>query len=118
MKIKLDENLPAELVDLLRAKNHDVHTVLEEMLAGRNDVTIFQAAHTENRLLITQDLDFSDIRKYKPGTHPGIALVRLRDPNRRSLIERLRQILETDTIETWAGCFVVIGDRKLRIRRT
>jgi hypothetical protein len=29
------------------------------------------------RVFITQDLDFSDARKYVPGTHHGLLLVRL-----------------------------------------
>ncbi|HZK82868.1 MAG TPA: DUF5615 family PIN-like protein [Humisphaera sp.] len=117
MKIKLDENLPSELVDLLSERQHDVHTVPGEQLTGRNDDAIFQAAFAENRLLVTQDLDFSDIRRFKPGTHPGIVLIRLRDPNRRKLIERMKQILQSENIETWARCFVVIGDIRLRINR-
>lgn len=78
MKIKLDENLPDELADLLAA-DHDVHTVRGESLAGRDDRTVFAAAVRERRVLITQDLDFSDLRHFKPGTHPGIVLVRLHD---------------------------------------
>jgi len=117
MKIKLDENLPAELVDLLSVRQHDVHTVPGEQLTGRNDDAIFPAAFAENRLLITQDLDFSDIRRFKPGTHPGIVLIRLRDPNRRKLIERMKQMLQEENIETWAACFVVIGDIRLRVIR-
>jgi hypothetical protein len=66
---------------------------------------------------ITQDLDFSDIRQFKPGTHAGIVLLRLRDPNRRKLIERTRQILQDHDISTWSGCFVVIGDVRLRVIR-
>jgi hypothetical protein len=62
-------------------------------------------------------LDFSDIRKFKPGTHPGIILIRLRDPSRRRIIDRLRQIVDSENIGTWAACFVVISDRKLRVRR-
>jgi predicted nuclease of predicted toxin-antitoxin system len=117
MKIKLDENMPEDLVDLLTAENHDVHTVSSEHFTGRDDPTIFGAAVAEQRLLITQDLDFSDVRQFKPGTHPGIVLVRLRDPSRRRLIERFRQILESQTVESWAGCFVVVSEKRLRIRR-
>jgi predicted nuclease of predicted toxin-antitoxin system len=117
MKIKLDENLPEELADLLASNHHDVHTVRGEALAGRDDQTVFAAAGAEKRVLITQDLDFSDVRRFKPGSHPGIVLVRLHDPSRRRLIERFRQIVATEAIESWIGCFVVISDRKLRIRR-
>ena len=41
------------------------------------------------RFLITQDLDFSDIRRYTPETHHGIFLVRLRDPGRNALLKRV-----------------------------
>ena len=121
MKIKLDENLPEEVADLLIAAGHDVRTVPGEGLGGCADPVIFAAAVGEGRLLITQDLDFSDIRQFKPGTHPGVVLLRLRDPSRRRLIERLRRVLASEpgasreSIEAWSGCFVVISDRKLRV---
>jgi predicted nuclease of predicted toxin-antitoxin system len=117
MKIKLDENLPEDLVEVLVSFNHDVDTVRSESLAGREDAVVFVAAQAENRLLLTQDLDFSDVRKFRPGTHCGIVLIRLRDPSRRRLIERIRGIAETENLESWFGCFVVVSDRKLRIRR-
>jgi predicted nuclease of predicted toxin-antitoxin system len=116
MKIKLDENLPAELRDLLRLAGHDVHTVPSEQLAGRDDQTIFQAAAVEGRMLITQDLDFSDVRLFRPGTHPGVVLVRLHSPSRQSLIARVRQVLQTESFDSFAGCLVVISDNRLRIR--
>jgi predicted nuclease of predicted toxin-antitoxin system len=53
MKFKLDENLPIELVDLLAAHGHDVHTVPGESLTGRNDTIIFNAAVAECRLFLT-----------------------------------------------------------------
>jgi predicted nuclease of predicted toxin-antitoxin system len=117
MKIKLDENLPAELADLLTGASHDVHTVPGEFLAGRDDQTIFRAAVSEGRVLFTQDLDFSDLRQFKPGTHAGVVLIRLRDPSRRRLIARVRQVIASESLDSWAGCFVVISDHKLRIRR-
>jgi predicted nuclease of predicted toxin-antitoxin system len=117
MKIKLDENLPADIAEVLTVLGHDVHTVPDENLGGKSDDVIFMAAIGEGRLLVTQDLDFSDVRRFKPGTHPGIVLIRLHDPSRRRLLDRMKQILQTETIENWRGCFVVVGDRKLRVRR-
>jgi predicted nuclease of predicted toxin-antitoxin system len=74
MKIKLDENLPLQIAVELRARAHDVQTVGEEGLTGRVDAEIWQAVQREGRVLITQDLDFSDTRKFVPGTHHGIGL--------------------------------------------
>jgi predicted nuclease of predicted toxin-antitoxin system len=80
VKIKLDENLPAGLAATLGSLGHDVETVPMEGLGGKQDEIIWATAQAEARFLITQDLDFSDIRKYQPGLHHGILLVRLRQP--------------------------------------
>lgn len=117
MKIKLDENLPIELAELLTAQGHDVHTVPGESLVGETDETIFRAAVGEDRVLLTQDLDFSDMRKFAPGTHPGIVLLRLQEPSRKRIIDRVRQTLASESIESWAKCIVVVSNRKLRVRR-
>ena len=90
MKIKLDENLPVDLVPILSALGHDVDTVPGEQLEGEPDPVIWKAAQSAARFLVTQDLDFSDVRKFAPGTHAGIMLVRLRLASRRALIARVR----------------------------
>lgn len=117
MKIKLDENLPDEVVELLRSAQHDVHTVRDESLVGAEDDVVFQAACREQRLLMTQDLDFSDVRRFRPGTHPGIVLIRIQQPSRSRLVARIRETLRHHSIESWAGCFVVLGEIKIRIQR-
>ncbi|MGD0138272.1 MAG: DUF5615 family PIN-like protein [Tepidisphaeraceae bacterium] len=116
MKIKLDENLPLELKEVFVERGHDVLSVRDESLDGKDDKVIFGAAIRETRTLLTQDLDFSDARKFRPGTHSGVVVIRMRDPSRRRIIARMRQILDDGPIDGWAGCFVVISDRKLRIR--
>ena len=117
MKIKVDENLPSRLVVGLRTLGHDVETVASEGLAGRSDQEVWVAAGHEERFLITQDLDFSDSRRYRPGTHPGLLLVRLREPGAAALAAKVMQSLKTTPIESLAGCFVVLTDSKLRIKR-
>lgn len=115
MKIKLDENLPARLAALLTAHGHDVHTVPEENLAGRPDADIWQAASQEQRFLITQDLDFSDTRRFMPGTHAGLLLLRLREPGADALTQAIAGIV--DQLAEWRGCFVVMTGNKIRVRR-
>ena len=117
MKVKLDENLPLQIAVELRARTHDVQTVGEEGLTGRSDADIWQAAQREGRILITQDLDFSDTRKFQPGTHHGIVLILLQSPSRQNLIARANELFEAEEISGWAGCFVVATERKIRVRR-
>ena len=103
MTIKLDENLPHQLVQLLTDLGHDVDTVPNEHIAGQDDDVVWAAAQSAGRFLVTQDLDFSDARKYVPGTHHGVLLVRLPQPGRSALVERISTLFRTEAVEAWTG---------------
>jgi predicted nuclease of predicted toxin-antitoxin system len=117
MKLKLDENLPEALVRELTMLGHNVDNVRLEGFAGQNDGNIWKAAQESEWFLITQDLDFSDIRNFAPGTHCGLMLVRLQNPGRKALAERIAEAFTIQDAESWARCFVLLTDHKLRVRR-
>jgi predicted nuclease of predicted toxin-antitoxin system len=117
VKLKLDENIPASLKAELAAIGHDVHTVVDEALVGSPDEWIWTRCQEEGRLLVTQDLDFSDSRKFKPGRHAGLLLIRLQNPGRAALIGLLKSIFERYDVEKWKKCFVVLSEMKIRIQR-
>lgn len=116
MKLKLDENLPSELKSFLSGIC-EVDTVLDEGLRGFEDDDVWSACQAENRLFITQDLDFSDIRKYLPGTHGGVVLLRLRNPSRGAIVQKIVEIANRSDISSWSGAFVIVTDSKIRVRR-
>ncbi len=72
MKFKIDENLPAEFAEILQQFGYDALTVLDQGLRGENDSLIIEICQQENRVLITLDLDFADIRAYPPSQYQGI----------------------------------------------
>lgn len=117
MNIKLDEKLPERLVAKLQALGHDVDTVRAEHLAGRDDSEVWRAAQSVDRFLITQDLDFSDVRRYTPGTHAGLLLVRLAEPGRDALVGRVAMLFATEPVDQWRGCLVVATHHKVRVKR-
>jgi predicted nuclease of predicted toxin-antitoxin system len=118
MRIKIDEDLPPQIADTLKSLGHDVQTAHDEGIVGCTDSVIWQAAQDEERFLITQDLDFSDLRQFAPGTHRGILLIRLRQPGLFTLIKRIEELFTTEDVAGWEGCFVVATDRKVRVRQT
>lgn len=77
-RFKLDENLPRAVEILFSAAGHEVETVLGERLGGEPDPNVIEMALTENRILVTLDADFADIRFYPPTEHPGIWILRPR----------------------------------------
>lgn len=117
MRLKLDENLPSTLANVLASYGHDVDTSITEGLIGAVDEEVWAASQAAKRFFVTQDLDFSDIRKFEPGTHQGILVLRLREPGRQALTNRLSAIFQTEDVQSWSGCFVVATEHKIRIRR-
>ena len=67
MKFKIDENLPAEAAGVLRASGYLADTVGEEDMSGADDETVAGTSRAEDRILITLDLDFANIRAYPAG---------------------------------------------------
>lgn len=117
MRIKLDENLPVSLKAVLIRLGHDTDTVEEEAMKGRPDADVWTATQNEGRFLVTQDLDFADVRRFPPGSHLGLLVVRLRNPSRRALAGYIERLFMSAAVESWTGCIVVATDAKVRIRK-
>ena len=117
MKLKLDENLSRHLAPMLAQFGHDVDTVADEGLLGKPDAEVAIAALQANRLLLTVDLDFSDIRRFPPGTHPGIIVFRPRAAAGPLEINRfVESFVRTNLLDELAGCLVVVDPARTRIR--
>jgi predicted nuclease of predicted toxin-antitoxin system len=115
MKIKLGENLTTRVTAVLKKLGHDVQTTSEEGLTGKPDAEIWDAAQSEKRFLVTQDMDFSDARKFEPGTHEGFLLLRLHSPNQMAVISRITELFENEDTEARERCFVVAAEHKVRV---
>ena len=57
------------------------------------------------------------MRRYVPGTHAGLLLVRLAWPGRDALIARVAMLFATEPVDQWSGCLVVATDHKVRVKR-
>lgn len=116
MKIKLDENLPHRLKAALVAMGYDTDTAVDEGLGGQSDQLVWERAQQEERFLITQDMDFSDLRQIGAKPHHGVLLVRLHEPGRDALVQIVSSALRDNAVEQWKGRFVVITERRIRVR--
>lgn len=117
MKIKPDENVTTKLSSVLSELGHDVRTAIDEGLSGKSDFEVWRTAQTEDRFLITQDLDFSDVRVYAPGSHAGTMLLRLDSPNQTAIVERVREVFAETDSSSWRGCLVIASATKVRVIR-
>ncbi len=115
--IKLDEDMPERLAVLLAAERYDVTTVRRQGWQGLEDDVLWSRLEPENRFLITADKGFGDIRKYPPGTHAGILLLRVVRESALNYCTLMSQILATSRLDVFAGCVVVASHGDIRVRR-
>jgi predicted nuclease of predicted toxin-antitoxin system len=115
---KVDENLPKDAAELLRHHGFDAETVQEENLAGADDDVIAGAVRREQRVLITLDLDFSDIRTYPPEHYSGIIVLRPKAQDKIAIMALLRRLLKAlENNRPDQALWIVESDR-IRYRRS
>ncbi len=78
MQFKIDENLPDELADLFHKSGWDASTVVEQQLSGTLDPQLARVCADEERILVTFDRGFSNIKRYQLHGSPGIIVFRLK----------------------------------------
>jgi predicted nuclease of predicted toxin-antitoxin system len=117
MKFKLDENLGASAARAVAALGHDVHTAAEEGLLSQPDHRIADAAAAEGRVVVTIDTDFSDERRFPPGTHPGIVVLRPRGVGRESVKALLVRFLKSEDLSRVEGSICIVETTRVRYRR-
>jgi predicted nuclease of predicted toxin-antitoxin system len=116
VKIKLDENLPRSASEVLSTAGHDVDTVVGEALRNADDPRVVSAATASTRLLLTLDRGLGDIRRYLPGSHSGVLVLRLRDQAAPSVRAAVEELLAAHDLESLAGTITVAQHGMLRIR--
>ena len=116
MQFKLDENMPASAAPLLRKRGYDVHTVFDEALNGEVDERIAETCQREQRILITLDTDFADIRAYPPKNYAGIVLLRPRRQSEPQILRLLEAMLSVFQAESILGCLWIVEPTGIRIR--
>ncbi len=107
MKIFVDENIPLMTVQALREDGHDVLDIRGTPDEGMDDETIWKTIQREGRLLITTDKGFA---QHRNSSHFGILIVRLRQPNRQKIHQRIMNAIAQFKAEDWSGFLVVIRD--------
>lgn len=117
MKVKLDENFPLAVVELLVAHGHDVETIASERLGGATDALVLEAATREQRLLMTLDRGLGDVRRYPPGTHAGILILRLDVQSAAAVTSSLEELITGHDLAALSGTVAIAQRGLLRIRR-
>jgi predicted nuclease of predicted toxin-antitoxin system len=107
MKIFVDENIPLMTVRELREQGFDVIDIRGTEDQGISDEVLWQKVQKEKCLLITTDKGFSN---YREQPHHGILIIRLKQPTRLKVHQRVMQALKRHSAKEWPGLMVVMRD--------
>lgn len=116
MEFKVDENLPVEVVEMLRAAGYDAVSVVEQRLSGAEDSEVARACRTEERVLMTLDVGFGDIRTYHPKEQAGIVVLRLRSQEKPHVLGVVQRLLSVLANETVVGAIWIVEEARIRVR--
>ena len=118
MRFLVDANLPRTTIALLKSSGHEAEDVRDLGMGHAPDPQISAYAKASGAILLTRDLDFSDIRTYSPSEHPGLAVIRLPDhATARFILEILQRFLRRETLVVKIpGHLVIIEEDRVRFR--
>lgn len=114
---KVDEDLPAEVAELLRSAGHDAQTVIQQGLGGTADKQLWDVVQREHRCLITADKGFANAEMFPPKTHGGIVLLRLPREGRAGYVSLIELLLKSVDLLSAIGAIVVVTPAGIRIHR-
>ena len=115
-KFKVDENLPTEAANVLRGAGHDAVSVMDQQMGGQPDANVAAVCQQEDRVVVTLDLDFADIRAYPPADYPGIIVLRLARLDKRRVLSVMQRLVALVEQEPLAGKLWIVDESSVRVR--
>lgn len=118
MRFLLDESVSPLLTHQLATAGHDVVHVHDIALTSAPDPAVLDAAAADRRVLVTLDTDFGALIAHSGSRLPSVVLFR-GEVTRRPIAQAELLIANLDQFaaDLEEGAVVVIGDRRVRVRR-
>lgn len=115
MKFIIDANLPHSLGELLALDNHDVIYAQEILPSPASDNTIYNLACTEERIILTRDLDFSNIIAFDAKKTGGIIVLRTFLLAIPEICAVVKNLMGTLTEEEITGHLIILEPSRFRV---
>ena len=116
LRFLVDMNLSPKIVTDLHQLDWDILRVSQVLPMNAEDSEILRFARKQNRVIITQDLDFSALLALGGYEKPSLITFRLSVPDPEIITRKSLNILPYIENRLLEGCAVVIDDRGARVR--
>lgn len=117
-KFLIDECLPKSMVSICEKQHLDAVHIRILGLSGIPDEKVISLAKKEKRILITRDMDFSNLLDYPIKSHCGLIVMRMPDDFTALEINRLLDSFLMDVeLNEIRNTLTIIEPKRYRIRR-
>lgn len=117
MRFLADMGLARSTVSWLRGQGHEAKHLRDEGLQRIPDEEIFAKATREQSIILTFDLDFSDIVAAAGQALPSVIIFRLQDQKPENVNRRLQVILKETVMDLGQGAIISVDETRYRVRR-
>ena len=117
IRLLADMNISPQTVTFLQQQGWDIVRVSEVLPATASDSEILEFARREERVVVTQDLDFSTLLALGGYNQPSLITLRLLASDPDTVNQKLIEVLPRIEQELEEGCAVTIEDTAVRISR-
>lgn len=117
LRFVADVHISPLTVTTLRLAGYDIVRVPDILPKASPDSVILEFARIENRIILTQDLDFSVLVALGRYVQPSLITLRLSSARPDFVSQRLLSILPELEQPLIEGCAVTIEDNSIRLRR-
>ena len=116
MKILADIHISPITVHFLQDLGYDAIRVNEILPWNSSDKKIVETAKKERRVIITQDLDFSEIISLTGKKAPSLISLRLSSSRIEYVNKRLEEVLPKIEYDIEKGSIIVVEDSRIRVK--
>lgn len=116
MRFLVDACMDVRVASWLRSQGRDATHLREEGLQRLPNGQIFIKAAAEQRVIVTFDLDFSEISALAPGSNVSVIVFRLRNTRVQHVLDRLASVLPAVSAALQAGAIVSVEETRVRVR--
>lgn len=116
MRFLVDMCVDVRVAEWLRSQGHDAVHLSDQGLHRLANGEIFRKAASENRAVLTFDLDFSEIAALTRGQRASLIVLRLHNARYQHVIERLTAVLAESAAALDKGAVISVEEARHRIR--
>lgn len=117
LRLLADMNISPVTVAALRSQGIDVVRVSDLLPVNTTDEDLLEFARSENRAVVTHDLDFSALVALRGHSQPSVVTLRLSKADPTAVAKRLLEILPRVEADLAQGCAATVDDGSVRIRK-